>query len=252
MDRNPHEVGGPHGGETECCTGSGSGEVSGVPDLDVSGEVECPEQEGLVAHGVWKKMAHVISTMFNPLVMPFYSIILLLYGHTIMYYLPVRTKMFFILAILLNTAVVPMLFIVVLKATGYVKTINIVDRKDRVLPLIVTAFCYAICAYMIRDLMIAFVVKRILVSGAVCVLFAAVVTYFWKISLHMIAMGGGLAILVIITVSKIGLLQPWIIAAVIGSGLVAASRLYLGRHTPVQIAAGFFSGLVIASGIMLM
>lgn len=214
----------------------------------------CPagEDDGICPGGIWEKLARIISFVLNPLVMPVYSILLLLYGRTVMYFLPVRTKLFFLFAVLLNTFIVPVLFIGFLKTTGYVKSFDLNDKRDRVLPLIVTAFCYAVCAYMVKNLMVAFIVKRILVSATVCVLCAAGVSFFWKISLHMIAAGGGLAILILITISKIGFLQPWIIALVVSSGFLASARLYLGKHNPAQVAGGFFLGFAVSGSVMLL
>lgn len=209
------------------------------------------EKYGVTPSEGGKRIARIISMVLNPLLMPLYFIVLLLYGGTMLLFLPVQTKIFFIFTVLLNTLIVPLLFIGFLKSTGQIKSFKLIDEKDRILPLIVTAFCYAVCAYIIKDMLMAFVVKRVLMAGAACILFATAVTYYWKISLHMVALGGGLAILIIITVSKLGFLQPWIIALIAGSGLVASARLYLGCHTPMQIVVGFLTGFTIAFMVML-
>lgn len=200
---------------------------------------------------VWGKLSRILSLVMGPLLLPVYAILILLYGRTIMAYVPGRTKMFFILVVTLNTLIVPALFIGFLKTTGHISKLNLKDRSDRILPLLVTALCYALCAYMVSSYMIGFLVRKIMISGAVCILFAAVVSFFWKISLHMVALGGTLAILILLTVANIGFFQPWIIALVVISGLTASARLYLGRHTPLQVAAGFFAGFFIASFVML-
>ena len=71
------------------------------------------------------------------------------------------------------------------------------------------------------------------------------VNIFWKISAHMVGIGGLLGIMITIS-SRLQInLHYLLIALVLIAGLVAFSRLKLNEHNSAQIYCGFLLGLVI-------
>jgi membrane-associated phospholipid phosphatase len=80
-------------------------------------------------------------------------------------------------------------------------------------------------------------------SVAICVSLAFIVNFFWKISLHSIALGGFLGWLLSIQYSFADtyLLYQFIFVAFLG-GIVAWARLYLQQHTIWQILVGYLLG----------
>ncbi|MCQ2959209.1 MAG: phosphatase PAP2 family protein [Bacteroidales bacterium] len=79
----------------------------------------------------------------------------------------------------------------------------------------------------------------------ITIFIANLITYFWRISLHTIGMGGLLGLLASFYLEEplfytfaIELIPFFIIL----SGLVGTSRLYLKAHTPLQIYAGYAVG----------
>ena len=88
-------------------------------------------------------------------------------------------------------------------------------------------------------------------GAAFSVTAAFVINLKWKISIHMLGMGG-------IVGTIIGLILryqidavPLVISLVILSGLVGYSRLRLDAHTPLQVYAGFVLGTLILTGSVL-
>lgn len=104
---------------------------------------------------------------------------------------------------------------------------------------------------MISDALVAFLIRKFLFAAVGCVFMGLVVSFFWKISLHMISVGGALALLFIVNISGFGTMLWVLIVGVLLTGALASSRLYLGRHTPLQVAAGFVGGFIVACAAML-
>lgn len=76
---------------------------------------------------------------------------------------------------------------------------------------------------------------------------SAIITYFWKISLHMIGIGGFSGLLFSIAwlySSQIAAISFPII--ILTSGIVGSSRLILKAHTPAQIYSGYSIGFIVS------
>ncbi len=200
---------------------------------------------------IYERLSQTLSRAMHPFVMPVYAILLLLFGSTFMENIPLKVKLFFLGVVVVNTVMVPALFILLLRGLGYLHSLSLVERRDRIIPLIVVAGCYVVCAYMVSGALSAFFIRKLLVAAAGCVLLGLVVTCFWQISLHMIAAGGVVAMLVLVNVAGFGSLIGGLCVALLLSGALASARLYLGYHNPGQIAAGFLGGFIVASCLLL-
>ncbi len=79
-----------------------------------------------------------------------------------------------------------------------------------------------------------------------------IVTFFYKISVHSLAVCGGLGILLPInqTTEQLELLMPTV-AIILISGVVMSSRLLLGAHTPREVMYGGVVGFMIGFGGMI-
>ena len=213
-------------------------------------EIKAGEATGT---GIWYRLSRVISILMHPFAMPTYMVVFMLFSGTVMSYIAPKEKLMFIAIVLLNTAVVPALFIGLMKSAGYLREISLDDPRERIVPLLVTAVCYSVCAYMVPDNYLVFLVRKFLIAGTACIIAALIVTWSWKISLHMIAVGAAFAILLILNVSWQGLgvmLVPLIMLTLLG-GMLASARLMLGAHTPAQVGAGFLLGFAVTCAIVL-
>ena len=69
------------------------------------------------------------------------------------------------------------------------------------------------------------------------------ISYFWKISIHMAGMGGITGLLFMLCHQLDCNLFVPISLAIFFSGLVGSSRLIAGSHKPAQIYVGYLLGL---------
>ncbi len=81
---------------------------------------------------------------------------------------------------------------------------------------------------------------------SVMVVFATVVTFFYKISIHSLSIWGAIGMM--LPMNKISeadsLLIPTLFVIVV-AGIVMSSRLVLNAHTPRQVMVGAVSGFAI-------
>ncbi len=190
-------------------------------------------------------LSRLISTVLSPLLMPLLAVSALLFG-TVLSIMPARAKLYYTVIILLDTCIVPILCIGLLHSLGVIKGLLLATRRDRVLPLLITALCYVLCAFMVRGLPGSLLVSKFLLAGSACITVAFIVTFYWKISIHMLGAGGTLAMLCVIQYLGLADFLPLIVLMVAACGALASARLYLGAHTPLQVATGFTGGFVVA------
>ncbi len=206
---------------------------------------------GTERKGIQYALARVFSTVLQPLLMPLYGVLLILNANSYMaLFLPPQTKMYIIITVLVCTLVVPALFIFLLNAIGMLEDLRMNNRKERILPLAVILLAYGLCAILIGRAPAPLALLA-MAAGVVCIVIALIVTPFWKISLHMTGAGGVYALLLFLGMAESRDFTVYMMVATLLVGVLAWARLYLGRHTPAQVAAGFFGGFV-ASMIVIM
>lgn len=201
-----------------------------------------------LSHTLWTTLAWLVSVVFHPLLMP-----TLLHGIVFKFCADIvpmtRTaKVQTLLFIFISTYLLPALSTGLLWVTGIITSLTLEKKSERLIPLLVTAMIYAGVSYVFLNYLdMVQILGLFMAIVALTVFFTAFITHFWKISSHMVGIGGvcGFIAAVIQETNNQSLLYPFIgiVAAV---GLVAASRLYLQAHSTNQISAGFFLGLGIS------
>ena len=185
----------------------------------------------------------ILSTLFHPLLMVTYGITFALMGTFLALY-PLRMKLLIWGSAFLSTAVLPGLFIYLLTRTGAASDLELTKRKERALPYLIVISSVALCLYFLYRMMMPFWLFAILMGICVALLIALCINFFWKISAHMIGIGGLLGGLM--GVARIHLINPYLlfIAVLLIAGLLGTSRIFLKRHTPLQVYAGFSLGFM--------
>ena len=185
----------------------------------------------------------ILSTLFHPLLMVTYGITFALMGTFLALY-PLRMKLLICGSAFLSTAVLPGLFIFLLTRTGAASDLELTKRKERALPYLIVISSVALCLYFLYRMMMPFWLIAILMGICVALLIALCINFFWKISAHMIGIGGLLGGLM--GVARIHLINPYLlfIAVLLIAGLLGTSRIFLKRHTPLQVYAGFSLGFM--------
>ncbi|MCB9360669.1 MAG: hypothetical protein H6587_03450 [Flavobacteriales bacterium] len=191
-----------------------------------------------------EKIAKIISYCFQPLIMPTFGLLIFFNSSSyINYAIPKELKDAAIILVAMSTLVVPVIITLLLLNRGYISSLEMPSRKERILPYGFTIAFYIFTICMLKQASIPPLVVDFMVGALSSVIFAFFINLTWKISAHMTGIGGLLGALVSTTILLEVDLISYIILAIFVSGLVASSRLILKAHTPLQLLAGFFLGI---------
>lgn len=189
-------------------------------------------------------LAQALSWALHPFVLPLY-LTLLLFSQTAFAFFTPSVKYYLAGSILLYGVLLPMLSIVVLRYRGWLPDWKITERRERIVPLMIGACCYMLCATTIGRIETAVFLRKFMVAAACCEMMCALVTTRWQISLHLTGMGAAVALLTVMNILAVPSMFVPLLWGIAAAGALASARLYLGRHTPLQLVAGFAGGFFI-------
>ena len=184
----------------------------------------------------YKKIATGISWVLHPFLLPVYLMAVLLTMTAFSHY-PPNVKFYLLWVVALYAIVIPLLSLGVLRSLGRISDYRIDDRRERFLPLLVGAVCYVLCAITIAKIPSAIFLRKFMVAAACCEVLCLVVSFYWKISLHLTGMGAVVALLVVMNVVGVGNMLVPLMVAILCAGALASARLYLGCHNGWQDSA---------------
>lgn len=192
-------------------------------------------------------IALFVSVVFQPLLVPTLVFGLILYLVPEASSIPDVFKNRIFLLIVLSTLAIPMVTIFGLRLSGTLKSIHMVDIKDRIVPFIVTTIYFLLTTYFLHDKNeLDPILWQVLGIISVSIVGLTLVTFFWKMSAHMTGLGGLVATVIVLNLkfATFDALYP-LLGAIVLSGLVATCRLYLNAHKPLEIYIGFVYGFII-------
>ena len=198
-----------------------------------------------------RSVANLISLIFHPLLLATYLFSAFILIDPMLALPPGYTKVaqwLIVLVVWLTTFAIPALSLGLLKYTGNISSLKLKNRKERLLPFFYITIFYGFTAYYFsRQMLVTEITSGIFILTAIMILSASIITFFWKISVHSLSMGGVVGLLLIITTMlPDSQLSYLLLATILISGLVLSARLKLQAHTPAQAYMGFVLGLFIS------
>lgn len=192
-----------------------------------------------------QSVASILSAVFAPIFLGTYGILLTMWL-SYLCYSPFKARAIVVAVTFASTCVIPVIGIYLLSKLGAVKDPMLNNRTDRTLPYILCTICYIAMAVYYHMLHAPVWMSLFMLGGALALIILTTVNRWWKISGHATAMGGltGMLFFLLVSGNSPVDLQWEFIAGVMLSGLVCTSRLILGRHTLLQVGAGFLNGFV--------
>ena len=193
-----------------------------------------------------KSIAHVISTVFQPLLMPTYGV-MLLFVYTYFGVMYSHQFWLIVMPVFLFSFFIPAILIVMLYRMGIISDLSLKKRRERFYPYLITLISYsAMMIFYYRMQMPKWFLMMIVASIAIMII-AILITLVWKISAHMFGIGGmiGGAMAVSYYVERSNPFYMFM-GLFILAGLIGTSRLILKRHTLAQVIAGFLLGFVVS------
>ena len=192
-----------------------------------------------------KKIAKIISIIFHPIIIPTIGIYILFNTNSYLNYaITVEFKNAILLLIAISTFIIPTIVSFLLLNKKVINSLHMEDKKERVLPYLFTIVFYFFTLYMLNRAPVPPIILKFIVASTISIIMAFAINFKWKISAHMIGIGGLLGILITAALLLHVYMLPIIGLTVIVAGLLGSSRLILNAHTPLQIYAGFFLGFI--------
>lgn len=112
------------------------------------------------------------------------------------------------------------------------------------MPFITNLVLILLAAFMIYKLKLPRVFFLLSLGAAAAVAVAVIVNIKWKISIHMIGIGGLIGTFFGLSAFLLVDLRMMIIVFLLIAGLLGTARLTLGAHRPAQIYVGFLAGFL--------
>ena len=228
-------------------------EHPGEPETAEDNEIKTPGGgEGIVEEAPESEEEHDVSIFCNvvswvllPLLMPVYGLILA-FNLSILSFAPTSSKVVFTAITAGINFVLPVLVFLLLKRLGLIGDIGLNQRRERLVPYIVTILCMGATGVFMFTRHAPSWLVMFFAGGAVAAFVNLMINFRWKISAHAAAIAGVVAMLVRIMhndVPQPGMLT-WLITFIVLSGVLGSARVWLGRHTPFQVLAGYAVGFL--------
>ena len=149
-----------------------------------------------------------------------------------------------IIGTVIFTLLFPLLSILYLLFTKRIKSLQIEEKEERILPILFTIIWMLIGYYFLGNILEYAPVVNSIYLGMIATLgITLLITKYWKISLHMAAIGGCFGVFLNLQYIYGGVIN-YVIFILIISGLLGYSRAILKAHNMRQIYSGFFLGVL--------
>lgn len=192
---------------------------------------------------VEKKAASILSVVFHPLFIPLMGILLLMnLNNYFAYPITLKEKLIVIALVVLSTIILPIIFIAFLKFKKIIASFQLHNREERTLPYLFSSLLLYFCYYILNKSYISDVYIIFLLGANLLLIITLLINFWWKISIHMIAIGGLLGTIVGLALRLHLSLVLLVVIIFLISGLVGFARLKQNSHNPPQVYGGFLVG----------
>ncbi len=191
------------------------------------------------------RIAAAISYLFNPMVMP--AITLLLAAKRDPYLLIFTNWEIFQPAfsiVVINTFLLPLITILLLKNQKVISTIDMRERSERFLPVLLSFLYYGFTYFFLRKTSLDPIFFSMFFGCMIAMVLSLLINTRFKISVHMVGICGVLGAITALFglhgFSDIPLFSSILLLA----GLLGTARLSLGAHRPAEVYTGGLVGFL--------
>lgn len=139
----------------------------------------------------------------------------------------------------------PLVTLLLIWKLKFIESIFLKTQKDRIIPLIANMVYYFWVYQVFKRQFHAPLMLNVMFLGSfwgIILLFLG--NIFFKISMHTTAAGGMIGLMMILMFTgQINFLIPFLITLLI-AGMIGTARMILNAHSPLEIWAGYFAGLI--------
>ena len=191
--------------------------------------------------------AHIFSLLFHPLFIPFYVVSFFLCFHPSYFSgFGVYEKYKLLYTTLLNTVFFPLLSILLMKGLGFIKSVFLHTRQDRIAPYLAIMIFYFWAAWVFFKFEpgLAPVFPSFMTGIVLTTVVGLLSNIYFKISMHAMGAGGMIGIFLVVMKSNTMLMTWPLCIALLITGIVCTSRLIVSDHSTKEIYGGILAGLL--------
>jgi hypothetical protein len=195
-----------------------------------------------------KATARIISYLFHPLLFPTYATaIILAVNPNLFGQFADRAQGVWMIIVFALTFIFPAVWILMMKGLKMIDSLTMETTQDRIIPFIATASFYLWATWMFKPNVHMKIPNNMLIFymllGSCFSLFMAFfINIFAKISLHSLAAGSLLALLLALIHTSTIDMRLMLIGAILLAGIIGSSRLILNAHSEREVFSGYLVG----------
>ena len=199
--------------------------------------MESTDEKGLI------RAARIVSAVFTPFSIPFLAFLaLFLFSYLRMRPLPY--KLVVLGVVYCFTIFLPTLTIFLFRKMNGFKRRDLLERRRRYVPFLLTIVSYAFGLAMMYRLNMPWYMVNIIWAALVIMVVCVVLNLRWKLSEHMA--GAGAVIGGVTVFCSLFNYNPvwWLCIFILVSGMLGSARIILRHHTLGEVLGGFAVGLL--------
>lgn len=200
-------------------------------------------EEHIIADRTLIRTAKIISAIFTPFSIPFLAF-LILFIFSYLRIMPLQYKLIVLGVVYCFTILMPTLTIFIFRKINGFSPEDLIERKKRYIPFILTITSYVFCLLMMHRLNIPWYMTGIICASLIVMIICVIVNLKWKLSEHMAGAGaiiGGLvAFSALFGYNPVG----WLCIFILVAGVLGTARIILQHHTLGEVMGGFAVGLI--------
>ena len=191
-----------------------------------------------------KYFQRIISTLFHPLLIPLYGILVILNSGTYLSYISNDVKNVILSIYFISTIILPLSTAPLLYYQKLVSDWQFSNHKERVLPLLILSGFYIFAWFMLNRIQIPSLYTSYILDSSSAILISAIVSTRLKISIHMVGLGILSGLVLGLSLTKSVDLHLLLMLVFLISGIMGATRLQKHDTTPLMVYSGYIVGFI--------
>ncbi|MDP4281887.1 MAG: hypothetical protein Q8867_07015, partial [Bacteroidota bacterium] len=142
------------------------------------------------------RIAQGVSVLFHPIFLPFYVLLYLMNMNDLFAAIfTSRIQLILLATVVLTTILCPLLILFFLHRRNLVRSFFLNQREERIYPLLTMAIFYYITYYVMKGITASLFFNFYMLGATLLAVVALIISFYYKISLHMLSWGGCLGML---------------------------------------------------------
>jgi hypothetical protein len=198
-----------------------------------------------------RPIALALSYALHPLLMPLLTLWLALeLDAHLGYFLDDQARWLLLAMVGLMTVAFPLTSALLLRRAGLITSLEMPRRSERIAPYAMTLLYYGMTWYLLARSPLHPLALALFSGAVLALLMATLITLRWKVSAHMIGIGGCLgAVAALDLMHRLGAFLPLCLLVVV-TGALGTARLLTSDHTPAQVYVGALLGFACVFGMV--